>query len=82
LSRTNGWQEFCNDIYKLLEQNNKEGEEMAATRYATVADLPEWAQKTVQSLMDKGFISDTDDLNLSEDMVRILVINDRAGLYK
>jgi N-acetylmuramoyl-L-alanine amidase len=81
LSRPNGWQEFCNDIYKLLE-NGEEGEDMAVVRYNTIEEVPEWSKATIQKLIDKNILNGSDTgLNLSEDMIRILVINDRAGLY-
>ena len=46
-------------------------------------NMPEWAKPTVQKLMDKGIISGVADncLDLSNDLLRLLVINDRAGLY-
>lgn len=61
-------------------ENKKEDNDMP--RYNTVQECPEWARKTVQKLIDKGCLSgDGKGLNLSEDMVRMLVINDRAGVY-
>lgn len=60
---------------------NKE-EENDMPRYNTVQECPEWARKTIQKLVDKGFLSgDGKGLDLSHDMVRMLVINDRAGVY-
>lgn len=57
----------------------KEEDEM---RYNTVKECPSWAQKTIQKLVDKGFLSgDGKNLDLSHDMVRMFVINDRAGMY-
>ena len=60
-------------------------------RFDRIEDMPEWAQPTMRKLVnEKGLIGGsgrTDesgvpiDLNLSEDMVRMFVINDRAGLY-
>lgn len=45
-------------------------------------NMPEWARETVQKLVDKGFLNgDENGLNLTEEMLRLLVINDRAGLY-
>jgi len=51
--------------------------------YNTIAEVPDWARGTVQKLIDKGFVNGALDgkLNLSYDLVRILVINDRAGIY-
>lgn len=59
--------------------DEKEENEM---RYNTVAECPEWARKTIQKLIDKKMLSgDGKSLDLSHDMVRLLVINDRAGVY-
>ena len=45
-------------------------------------NMPEWARPTVQKLVDKGFLKgDGGGLGLTDDLLRILVINDRAGLY-
>ncbi len=45
-------------------------------------NLPEFARETVQKLVDKGLLKgDENGLNLTEEMLRLLVINDRAGLY-
>lgn len=51
--------------------------------YHYTASVPEWARATVQKLLNKGFLQGASaaDLNLSEDALRILVINDRVGLY-
>lgn len=60
----------------------KQEEEENKVRYNTVAECPDWAQKTIQKLVDKGYLSgDGKSLDLSRDMVRMFVINDRAGLY-
>lgn len=45
-------------------------------------NMPEWARETVQKLVDKDILrGDENGLNLTEDMLRLLVINDRLGLY-
>lgn len=50
--------------------------------YNSVDECPEWAKPTVQKLINKGFLQgDGDGLGMSYDMMRILVINDRAHLY-
>lgn len=65
----------------LWEDQNEEQEENEV-RYNTVKECPGWAQKTVQKLIDRGYLSgDGKGLNLSEDMIRIFVIHDRAGMY-
>lgn len=45
-------------------------------------NMPEWARPTIQKLVDKGVLKgDGNGLNLTEDLMRMLVINDRGGLY-
>lgn len=45
-------------------------------------NMPDWAKPTIQKLVDKGILKGTGDgLGLTEETMRILVINDRAGLY-
>lgn len=46
-------------------------------------NMPEWARSTVRKLVDMGALKgDGDGLGLTDDMLRLLVINDRAGLYQ
>jgi len=54
-----------------------------ATVYNSVADCPDWARPTIQKMVDKGFVNGELDgqLNLSYDLLRLFVVNDRAGLY-
>lgn len=63
-------------------KNYEEEDEM--TIYKTLADVPSWGQATVQKLISKGYLSGGSDgnLDLEYNMLRVLVINDRAGLYK
>lgn len=64
--------------YSLAPMEEEENE----VRYNTVAECPSWAQKTIQKLVNKGFLSgDGKGLDLSHDMVRLLVIQDRAGVF-
>ncbi|MBQ3573608.1 MAG: hypothetical protein IJA16_03300, partial [Clostridia bacterium] len=45
-------------------------------------NMPEWARPTIQKLVEKGYLRGGEEgLNLTDDMLRLLVINDRAGLY-
>lgn len=45
-------------------------------------NMPEWARATIQKLVDKGILQgDKNGLGLTEELLRIFVINDRAGLY-
>lgn len=47
-------------------------------------NMPDWARATVQKLMDKGALQGNEkgELNLTEEMLRLLVIHDRMGLYE
>lgn len=45
-------------------------------------NMPDWARPTIKKLADKGVLKgNADGLGLTEDLMRILVINDRMGLY-
>jgi N-acetylmuramoyl-L-alanine amidase len=80
-----GWENFKTIVaVKLSELVNVDEEvaAMAETRYNKVDELPDWAEPTVQKLIDKGFlVGDGVGFNLSLDMIRMLVLHDRAGLY-
>ena len=51
--------------------------------YNWTVEVPEWARPTVQKLLDKGYLvgNDKGELELTYSMLKMLVINDRAGLY-
>lgn len=50
--------------------------------YNTLDEVPGYAKATIQKLLDKDLLLGTSSgLKLSEDMVRIFTIHDRAGLY-
>lgn len=52
--------------------------------YAWVDDnMPEWAKPTITKLIRKGYLNGDEhgNLNLDENMLRMLVVNDRAGIY-
>ena len=51
--------------------------------YHYTQSVPDWGRPTIQKLLDKGFYkgASDSDLNLPETLLRVLVINDRAGLY-
>jgi len=51
-------------------------------RYNNIESLPDWARPTIQKMIDKGLLNGNGtSLDLSLDMIRMFVINDRAGLY-
>lgn len=47
------------------------------------SNMPTWAVPTVQKMMDKGILcgNENGELGLTDEMLRIFVMNDRAGLY-
>lgn len=51
--------------------------------YNTIEEVPEYANPTIQKLMDKGWLQGDKDgnLKLTEEMCRMFVVNDRAGVY-
>lgn len=71
---------ICEAITGRMPDYNKEDNEMI---YNYIDEnMPEWARKTVQKLVDKGVLQGGEDgLNLTEEMLRIFVIHDRLGLY-
>ena len=52
--------------------------------YARVDEVPEYARPTVAKLVDRGLLLGVDvgNLGLTEDMVRVLTILDRAGVFE
>ena len=54
-----------------------------SVRYKYYDDMPDWAKPTVSKLVKKGYLKGEGGgvLNLTEDTLKVLVINDRAGCY-
>ena len=85
---------YANPVYIIPRQLETEGEDEDMKRYNTMREISDgapWATETIAKLVEKGVIrgsglTDTQgrpaDMNLSEDMLRMLVWNDRAGLYR
>lgn len=67
-----------------IEVSTKEDDEVAEKKYNYTLEVPEWARPTVQKLLDKKYLTGNDkgELELTYNMLKLLVINDRAGLYK
>lgn len=53
------------------------------TIYHNIDELPEYARPAIAKLMERGLLLGVaaDDLGLTNDLIRMLIINDRAGLY-
>lgn len=74
----------------LIKQNEElsarvtELEKACGKVYRYTQDLPNWARDTIQKLLTNGIYQGAaaDDLNLPEVLMRSLIINDRAGVYK
>ena len=50
--------------------------------YNSIDEVPDWGKATIKKLVDKGYLKGNGKgLDLSEDLLRVLVINDRAGMY-
>lgn len=51
--------------------------------YNTIDEVPSWGKSTVEKLINKGALTgDENGLNISYTMLRMLVINDRMGIYE
>ena len=76
---------YANPVYIVPRGLTKEMEDNDVKRYQTIQEIREelpWGADTVQKLIDKHIIlGNLDGLDLTEDMIRILIYNDRAGLY-
>ena len=74
------WQDFKEKLSKQTEQKEEETEMI----YNYIDEnMPQWARETVQKLVDKGYLKGNEkgELGLNDTMLKIFVVNDRAGLY-
>ena len=64
--------EIAQRVNEILEEENM-------VRYQHVEDMPKWAQPEIQELVDAGALrgDENGNLNLTEDMIRMLIINKR-----
>lgn len=67
--------------YSNSSQNEGSDEDMVK-RYKTVKDVPDYGQELVQELIDEKSIADKNNINLTEDMVRVMVIMERHAEKK
>ena len=51
--------------------------------YKKIEDVPQYGVATITKLLNKGYLQgdSNGELNISEDVLRMYVVNDRAGLY-
>lgn len=82
LDRKNGWSNFVTDIYNIVNERGKAEMEFEKV-YNYLYDIPEWGKNTIEKLINNRFLigGDSGELGITESMLRILVINDRAGCY-
>ena len=87
-----GYGEKILSILKAILATKTDAEsEVEEVRYNKIADMPGYAKDTITKMVKKGFIGGAGkakdenglpaDLDLSLDMIRVFVTNDRAGLY-
>jgi len=77
---------LADGIFKYLNINPnvsvEKDDEVEEMRFQKIEEMPSWAVSTVEKLSKKGHLRGIgDDKDLSLDMLRLLVINDRAGLF-
>ena len=78
---------LVNEVERLAKKTDEQAAELNKLKnpmiYNYIDDnMPEWARPTIQKLVDKGFLQgDENGLGLTDDLLRVLVVNDRAGLY-
>ena len=61
----------------------KKGEETEMTYNYIDKNMPDWARPTIQKLVNKGYLNGNEkgELGLNDTMLKIFVVNDRAGMY-
>ena len=82
------WTAFKQGLQKKEEPDMTEAEvkkiiESTRRTYNSVSAVPAWAKPTVEKLTRKGWLlgDEHGKLDLTEELLRTLVINDRAGIY-
>jgi hypothetical protein len=71
-----------NNEEQVQEQDGGNQGGRSMERFNTIDSLPDWAKPTVEKMISKGLLNGNgESLDLSLDMLRIFVVNDRAGLY-
>lgn len=74
---------FLSDFISNETTDDKEEENKMEKTYNWTLEVPEWARPTVQKLLNKKYLTGNEkgELELTYSMLKLLVINDRAGLY-
>ena len=68
----------------MVTQDEITTQEDMDVRYNTIEQIPIWARETIQKLIQSGVLRGNSEgkLDLSMDMIRLLIINERAGLFE
>lgn len=75
-------QDVAETVEAVPEQEGGKQGGRGTERFNTVDSLPDWAKPTIEKMIAKGLLNgDGQGLDLSRDMLRMFVVNDRAGLY-
>lgn len=69
------WVDFKEDLKEMIDLSKI---------YKTLEDVPKWYKPTIKKLVDFGVLrgDEKGNLNLTEEMVRGFVVNDRMGCYE
>ena len=82
--------DFAQKFYDEFAGTISDDLEVEEMRYNRLTDMPDWAQPTIKKMIEKGLLGGSGEkdetgnpieLDLSIDMIRIFVVNDRAGIY-
>ena len=73
--------DFRADVARIMDGESGEQEEDDMTYYKTLADVPAWYKDAVAKVVDKGVLHGTGngELDVSEDLCRMLTVLDRLG---
>ena len=65
------------------ENKNMSEENKNTNTYKTLEDVPNWGKPTIEKLINKNALKgdENGNLNITNDLLRTLVIHDRLGLY-
>jgi len=78
------WERVSQEVKEKIKQEIKieEKPQEVEMRFNTVEQIPQWGQEAINHLIKKELLKGTGGgLDLSLDMLRLLVINYRAGIY-
>lgn len=82
VNNPSAWTKLKQDVYDFMNKKEEKEDDDRVT-YIKYENVPSWGQLTIKKLMDKKLLlgNEKGELNLSESVLRVLVINDRAKLY-